>query len=443
MSRGNHTRGACPSLFSPMASGDGWLVRLRCGARALTSEQLRQLAALADAYGNGIIELTRRANLQLRGLELAGVPVLRARLIALGLVDESPLQEARPALLVDPVAALARTAGLAELAQALDVALLEHAAACSCSPKLGIVLDAGSGSLASCDADVRIVVTGEREAVRIYAADEHVGTCERERAPAVVRALLALLAQGSGALTQGNSGLAGPGARSHELQPTASAAPARRMRDLLAAGGLPALRACAQATPVQTQPSWRPTPPLPALGHHAADGGNWFGLGVPFGSAPHTSWQHIADLAEHFGAGTVRFTPNREVLLTGVHPERANSLSQAARTHGFIVDAGDPRRRILACSGAPACSAAHGPTRALATTLGLNLSADATLHVSGCEKGCASRATTDFNVVLAPGGNARLGVNADMAAASGAPIETIAALTSRLVARSRAHSDPR
>lgn len=496
-------RGACPGAYTPMASGDGWLVRVRTGARALTSAELRALARLAHAYGNGVIELTRRANLQLRGLRVADVPALRAELIALGLVDASPLREGRAALLVDPLAAVSSGAGLAELALTLDEALIEGAAL-GMSPKLGVVLDAGSGSVAGVDADIRVVVSGA-ERVQFFLAShaepELLGEAASAQARGVIKALLTTLedfaAVDAGGWARGGDAPIARAAASHgarsvpgsgvtswagaaELDDKARGArggdasafagdvrtyqtahsgdagshalhrdeaqrdrkrAAPRVRDLVAARGLAALRAACGALIQPARTSVSSAPPLAALGWHEAGGPSWFGVAVPFGSALHGDWAALAELAERFGAAEVRLTPGREVLILGVRREAADQLAQAALSRGLIVHAHDPRLRIAACSGAPACGSAYGETRGLASRLGAQLepllAAGGTLHVSGCEKGCAARGLADVTLVLAPTG-ARVAWNGDVAAASGAMVVPMEALASVLSERLRA-----
>ena len=69
---------------------------------------------------------------------------------------------------------------------------------------------------------------------------------------------------------------------------------------------------------------------------------------------------------------------------------------------GFIVDAGDPRRRVIACAGAPICASGHVTTRALAPAIadGVAASPNRTLiHVSGCAKGCAYSGKATLTVV--------------------------------------------
>src|ERR1700741_3073004 len=61
-------RGWCPSVARPMPSGDGLLVRLSLPADSVPPALLHAIASCARRFGNGLVDLTRRGNLQLRGL---------------------------------------------------------------------------------------------------------------------------------------------------------------------------------------------------------------------------------------------------------------------------------------------------------------------------------------------------------------------------------------
>ena len=61
-------KGWCPSALRPMLSGDGLVVRLRPRGGRLSAAQAVGIAALAKRCGNGLIDLTGRANLQIRGV---------------------------------------------------------------------------------------------------------------------------------------------------------------------------------------------------------------------------------------------------------------------------------------------------------------------------------------------------------------------------------------
>lgn len=58
----------CPGVLRPWPADDGALVRIRLCGGLLTGAQLRGLSALAVEYGDGDVHLTKRANVQVRGI---------------------------------------------------------------------------------------------------------------------------------------------------------------------------------------------------------------------------------------------------------------------------------------------------------------------------------------------------------------------------------------
>lgn len=95
-------KGWCPDAFAPMMAGDGLLMRVKPRLGRLTQAQVQGLCAAAMAHGNGVIDLTRRANLQLRGVAETAWPALLEALIALDLVDANPVAEKRRNVLIAP-----------------------------------------------------------------------------------------------------------------------------------------------------------------------------------------------------------------------------------------------------------------------------------------------------------------------------------------------------
>ncbi|TIQ72816.1 MAG: precorrin-3B synthase, partial [Mesorhizobium sp.] len=78
-------RGACPALSAPMQTGDGLLVRLNPVAGGLLPKSLIALGESALRHGNGIIEVTARGSLQIRGLTPASARLLAMEVDALGI----------------------------------------------------------------------------------------------------------------------------------------------------------------------------------------------------------------------------------------------------------------------------------------------------------------------------------------------------------------------
>lgn len=339
-------------MYTPMKSGDGLLVRVRAGARPLSSADLRALAELARRHGNGLLELTRRANVQLRGVR--ELPALQAGLVAAGLAEADPLREQRLApLLVDP---------------SLSASAFEAALAASGyrpSAKLAIVVE--GGARVAVDADVRVRLDGALAYLSLGPA--WLGSCARAEAPGHVLALLALLSE-HGVL------------RARELP--------RSVLDELASSHLHGALTSA----------------VPTDAPHAQPQQVAARVALPFGAGDAAQFAGLAGLVE-----SVRVTPERELLLAG-QPDL-----QAVSALGLIVDADDPLRRVVACPGAPACSSALGDTRGLARALApLGLA----VHVSGCEKGCASSAVSAATLVRTAHG-ARLAFDCDVGQAALAP----------------------
>src|SRR5690242_6696613 len=137
-------RGACPSVHAPFEEADGALARVRLPGGRLAPAAAGALAAAAACAGAGPIELTNRANLQVRGVPPGAMAELREALIVTGLVARDPDVDERRNALASPTAGVDRV----ELVDtrplvAAVVARLTSPAAEGCSPKFGVLVDGG------------------------------------------------------------------------------------------------------------------------------------------------------------------------------------------------------------------------------------------------------------------------------------------------------------
>jgi precorrin-3B synthase len=336
---GFQVRGWCPDAWRPMAAGDGLLVRVKPRLARLTRAQLLGLCEAALANGNGLIDLTSRGNLQIRGVAEAGWRALVERLIALGLVDPDPETEKRRNLLVAPDWRPGddthRIAGDV-LAQLDALPLLPG--------KMGFVIDAGPVPLlADAPGDFRI-----------------------ERDPDG-----RLLLRADGRATGASVALG-----------EEAAALIRLAHWFVESGGAAAGRTARHAAPLPGWADGGAAPAAPAKpilpGPHPMGAS----LGAPFGQLDAAV---LAD-ALPVDASGVRITPWRSLLVEGAH----------LYATGLIADAVDPLLRTDACVGAPACPQASVETRGLARRLAPSISGR--LHVSGCAKGCARAQVADIVV---------------------------------------------
>jgi precorrin-3B synthase len=332
-------QGWCPGALRPMPSGDGWIIRVRPPGGRLTPQQAREIARLARACGNGVIDLSSRANIHLRGVtEHSYVPLIEG-LDALGLIDENPEAEERRNIVVSPF--WSDGDGSIDLAAALAKALTAPDAP-RLPAKFGFAIDCGPRPvLTDVSADIRL----ERSADGglLCRADGAVKAA-RVSADTAVSTLLALAEWfvQSGGIT-GERG---------------------RMASHLARGA--ALPNIFTEVPAPSVAAYSPKPGPVAQGVL---------VGFEFGQVP-------TELLDALSAiGPLRVTPWRMLLI-----EAANAMPDLP---GLITQPDDPMLRVIACTGAPGCLQAAQPTRALARSLAAHLPDGAVLHVSGCSKGCA------------------------------------------------------
>lgn len=356
-------RGWCPGAHRPMLSGDGLVVRLRPRLAALSGAQAAGVAALAARHGNGFLELTNRANLQLRGVAEGALPALIAALGALDLLDSDPEAEARRNIIVTPC--WADPAGpTVKAALALTHAL---AAAPALPGKFGFAVDAEAGirHLAETSADIRIEAA--RAGGLLVRAD---GAATGRAVANVAEAVALALALAAWFVASGGVGADGRG----------------RMRAHLRAGAV---------LPPQLAGADLPTPEAPAYRPGPWNGG--LGVSFAFGQIPAAALAFLAARAE----APLRITPWRAVFLPG-----ASDAARLASHPDLIMTPGDPLLRVTACAGAPGCPQALGETRDLARLLAPSVPPGRHLHVSGCAKGCAHPEATDLTVVATGSGYA-------------------------------------
>jgi precorrin-3B synthase len=134
--------------------------------------------------------------------------------------------------------------------------------------------------------------------------------------------------------------------------------------------------------------------------HRLKDGACALGLGLAFGHIKAEALIELMGIATANGAVWVRPAPHRALLLGPLTEARAVATRKAAETLGFIVEARDPRRRIVACPGAPSCASGLIAARAIAAQLAGHLPATlGIVHISGCAKGCAHPGSAPLTIV--------------------------------------------
>lgn len=374
-------KGWCPGALRPMMSGDGLVVRVRPRGGRLTQAQARGIAALSARCGNGLIDLSARANVQLRGVTEAAFDPLVEGLAALDLIDATVEAESRRNIVVTPF--WRDGDAVQEVADTLAKALSRPDAPRT-PGKFGYAVDCGDEpALSAVSADIRIE-RGPGAAFLVRADGAATGALATAATAAALAVDLARWFVETGGAPEGRG----------------------RMAAHLAQGArLPDVFREAPATP-------RAAAPAPPPGPLAQ------GLLVAF-EFGQLAAETLSILAE---SGPLRITPWRMLLIEGA--------TGVPSIPGLITESGDPMLRVIACTGAPGCPQALVATRPLARALGPSLKPGARLHVAGCAKGCAHPGPAPLTLVGRAGGTVdlvRAGTATDTPSLTGLVPEALAA----------------
>jgi precorrin-3B synthase len=358
----------CPGALRLHAADDGYVARIRVPGGRLTASRLVALCDLADDLGDGVLHLTSRGNVQVRGLYADSGRAVATRLQDAGLLPSLAHDRVR-----NVVASPYGGESVDDALAALDAALVADPRLVSLSGRFLFGIDDGSGDVLALDPDLAVTppplplplpaepsplagrtvtsggpswqllvgveptgVHGAPETLLVEAAsafldvrDEHASTAWRVRElPDAARAAL---------LTRCNAEL--PSLHTEHTGHSATTAPRQ------------------STAPRQTLTAW-----------------------VPLGAAPTDTWREVATLADR-----VILTPRRSVVIP--HPHDEETARIALQATGFSLDPNSDTARTTACIGAPGCARSLADVRTDAARLAAE-NPDRTLHVSGCERRC-------------------------------------------------------
>jgi precorrin-3B synthase len=134
-------RGWCPDVHAPMLSGDGWLARIKPPGARLNGPMPHAIADAATRWGSGVIELTARANLQIRGLREATLGDFARAMIGCGAAEADPRLERQRNLIVSPLAG--SDPDVHPATEAVAAAIVASLSTLDLPAKYGFVVDGG------------------------------------------------------------------------------------------------------------------------------------------------------------------------------------------------------------------------------------------------------------------------------------------------------------
>ncbi|NET72806.1 MAG: precorrin-3B synthase [Sphaerospermopsis sp. SIO1G2] len=429
---------ACPGLFYTTSAQDGILSRLRIPAGILNTEQLNLIANIAENYGGGYVDVTNRANLQIREIKQdIGIEVLNS-LQELGLGSTNPRIDHIRNIMASPTAGIdtQELIDVRPLVRAWDQYITENSQLGELSAKFSVCFDGGGKfSVTNCLNDITLVAsqTGEgcREEQKFFPTGEW----------GLYPVYFTLLICGSQFPKKFPS--TGIYLKPAECIPVLAALAAVYLQHTE-----PRLHRKPRLREVITNLGWEnylqqvqdylyehhgnlftklhnkslvdrqhkltlhnsksnQSRKLYHLGVHRQKqpGLVYIGVVLPLGRL--YSWQirGLVNLANQYGSGNIRLTPWQNLLITDICELDITEVKQEIRNLGLSYSAININSGLVSCSGKLGCAAAATDTKSHALTLGeyleshVCLDSHINIHFSGCLKSCAQHHPGDITLL--------------------------------------------
>jgi sulfite reductase beta subunit-like hemoprotein len=378
----------CPGVLRLHDAQDGGLARVRLPGGRIASAQLLAVAAAAR-LGNGIVELTSRANLQVRGLPAAAADEVAGLLAEAGLLP-SPEHDRVRNIAASPLAgrhlsSLAPTDGLVE---ELDRGLCADPALAALPGRFLFAVDDGAGLTGGPDADVRLTAEpGDRFRLGLGGRPTSLTARPKDAAALALAAAREFVEMREGVW------------RLHEQAGGPKRIAARLGGELVCEEAVGASHESAGGPPRELAGERDGRAPLELSpgSTEQTDGRVALTALPPLARLDPTALEALAALA-----GELRLAPNRTLTLLDVEPGRAPALLEALGSLGLVVVPDSGWEGLSACAGMGACAKAELDVRAAAARRAEQRHAgDATEHWSACGRRCGE--PTDVGLPVYPG----------------------------------------
>jgi len=400
-------------LFYVAPNQEAFMLRLRLPSGILFAHQAKGLADIAERFGGGSVDITTRANLQIREIGAAYPLDVLTAIDELGLTSRgagadnirnltgSPLAGIDPQELVDT----------RPLTRALYHHILNHRELFGLPRKFNIAFDGGG-------------CTGVLEDTNdIGFAAVRVGPGKPVSEGVYFRMLLGGIT-GHGSFAQDSGALLYPG----EVIAAAAAIvrvfidhgdrtdrKKARLNYLIERWGMPRLMEHAEQflpTPWRLAPAgWGdPRGPIDKRAHigvhkQAQPGLCYIGIVARASRLSAAQLRGIASIAERHGSGTLRLTVWQNLILSDVpDAEIANAVAEIEAL-GLATDVSAVRGGIVACTGNAGCKFALADTKRHALAIGdhleprLELDQPVNIHLTGCPNSCAQHYIGDIGLL--------------------------------------------
>lgn len=382
---------------------------MRIPGGILNAQQCWTIADLADQYSTGCLQVTNRANLQIREVNSEIAPEVWNRLQELGIasrrVEVDPIRN----IMASPTAGLDHQQLLdtRPLVKAWDDYLQTHPELSELSPKFSIGLDGGeSVSIQALRNDILLAAEGrstQSEIVfRLHLNGEKGISIQESQCISVLAALASTYLE----YTKNQPRIDGKKPRlRHLLADWGAESYLERVQQ-----NLPFLLQFTSCTFPQNRQDASSEKSLPNhrhLGIHPQrqSGFSYMGIALPLGRLESKQLRNLANLAQKLASGTLRLTPWQNLLISDIPNSQLFEVKEQVADLGLHSSATRLDSCLVACAGSSGCASAATDTQSHALAMAKDLAQKLTIdqpiniHFSGCQKSCAQHRPIDITLV--------------------------------------------
>jgi ferredoxin-nitrite reductase len=397
-------------LFYLTPNKEAFMARLRIPGGLLKTFQLREIAEVAKSLTSGYVQITTRANLQIRLIQPKHAPEVLQRIQSVGLhtrgagADNIRNLTANPTSGIDPRELIDVMPYCRELAKII----INDRSFYDLPRKFNIAFDGGGliGTVEDTnDIGAKAVKLGDDIFFRIalggatghkaFATDLGVLVPPAE-INKVIEALVRVY------IANGNRGNRKKARLKHLLESWSLEKYLAETEKLL---GAPLRRAPAEASPAATGSTSEIRHSHIGVYAQKQKGLNYIGVAMPVGQITPKQMIRVAEIADLYGSGEIRLTVWQNFIIPNVPDTFVNTVKKALRRVGFDTQQSHLRGGLVACTGNAYCKFAQTGTKAHALALAdylekkLALDQPVNIHLTGCPNSCAQHYMGDIGLL--------------------------------------------
>jgi ferredoxin-nitrite reductase len=400
-------------LFYVAPAQDSFMLRLRLPGGIVKAQQMRGLASMAEEWGSARVDITTRANLQIREFQPKNIVRVLEKVDALGLTSRGAGADNIRNITASPITGIDPTelCDVTPLAEALHYYILNSRDMYGLPRKFNVAFDNGGAIGVVADTnDIGFIAT-------------RVGEGHDVPAGVYFRVLLCGItghrqfAEDCGLLLRPDQTVAAAAAMIRVFNENGDRTDRKkaRLKYLVDRWGVEKFLTETEkllAFPlIRFSPeNCEPRHAIDRAGHigvHAQrqPGLNYIGIAVPVGRLPVKQMRALADAADQFGSGELRLTVWQNLLIPNIPSESVNEALAAIRAVDLDCMAGTVMRGTVACTGNRGCRYSATDTKSHAVELANRLDTQfkieqpVNLHVTGCPHSCAQHYIGDIGLL--------------------------------------------